>query len=243
MRTVKLALPVCVAAISTIALAQAPSHPDVFAKAREATWAISLLRYAPKGQVEYAAFVGTGFFVSRHHFITAEHVVNATLLGRKRNLTDRIRIFKNSPYETGYSAFKIVYEDASLDIAILEMTLAASDWLTVSIAEPAEGEAVGSYGYPLVEFSNVQRATAFALGRLGMVAGYGREGGARRMLTTLIATDGNSGGPVFLMSTGHVVGVQKAQMTDSAGKDIAGYSVSTPLSEIRDELQKRGIVK
>jgi hypothetical protein len=157
MRAVKLALPVLFAVISTLALAQAPSQTDVFAKAREATWAISLLRYAPKGQVEYAAFVGTGFFVSRHHFITAEHVVNATLLGRKRNLTDRIRIFKNSPYETGYSAFKIVYEDASLDIAILELALAASDWLTISIAEPAEGEPVGSYGYPLVEFSNVQR--------------------------------------------------------------------------------------
>jgi S1-C subfamily serine protease len=240
---VKLALLVCFAVFSAIGIAQTPSPTDVFAKARDATWAISVLRYAAKGQVEYAAFVGSGFFVSRHHFITAEHVVNASLLGRKRNLTDRIRIFKNSPYETGYSAFKVVYEDASLDIAILELTLAASDWLTVSIAEPAEGEPVGSYGYPLVEFSNVERATAFALGRLGMVAGYGREGRLRRMLTTLTATEGNSGGPVFLMSTGHVIGVQKAQMTDSAGKDIAGYSVSTPLSAIREELEKRGIVK
>lgn len=243
MPAVRLALPILCAVTSTIAIAQGPSQPDVFAKARDATWAVSLLRYAPKGQVEYAAFVGTGFFVSRHHFITAEHVVNAKLLGRTRNLTDRIQIFKNSPYEGGYSAFKIVYEDASLDIAILEMALAAPDWLTISLAEPAEGEAVGSYGYPLVEFSNVQRATAFSLGRLGMVAGYGRDGRTRRMLTTLTATEGNSGGPVFLISTGHVVGVQKAQMTDSAGKDIAGYSVSTPLSAIRDELQKRGIVQ
>jgi S1-C subfamily serine protease len=204
---------------------------------------VSLLRYTSSGQVEYAAFVGSGFFVSRNHFITAEHVVNATLLGRTRNMRDRIRIFKNSPYDTGYSSFKVVYEDATLDIAVLETTLATQDWLTISTAEPREGEPVGSYGYPLVEFSNIQRATAFALGRFGMVAGYGRDAGARRMIATLEATTGNSGGPIFVMSTGHVVAVQKAQMTDSKGIDIGGYSVSTPLLAALPELQKLGIVK
>ena len=217
--------------------------PEVFAKAREATWAVSVLRYTSTGQVEYAAFVGSGFFVSRHHFLTAAHVVNAPLLGRTRNLRDRIRVFKNSPYDTGYSAFKVVYEDSTLDIAILEMTLATQDWLTISTAEPREGDAVGSYGYPLVEFSNLRAATAFALGRLGMVAGYGRDAGARRLITTLQATTGNSGGPIFLMSTGQAVAVQKAQMTDSSGSDIAGYSVSTPLAAILPELQKLAIVK
>ena len=44
------------------------------------------MRYSPNGQVEHAAFVGSGFFVSRHHFLTAEHVANARLLGRTRNM-------------------------------------------------------------------------------------------------------------------------------------------------------------
>lgn len=216
---------------------------DAFAKAREATWAVSVLRYAQNGQVEHAAFVGTGFFISRNHFITAEHVLNATLLGRTRNMRDRIRVFKNSPYDTGYSSFKVVYENSTLDLAILEMTLATQDWLPVSSSEPHEGEPVGSYGYPLVEFSNTRTATAFALGRSGIVAGYGRDEGARRLITTLQATTGNSGGPIFLLSSGHVVAVQKAQMTDSKGIDVAGYSVSTPLSAILPELQKLGLIK
>jgi hypothetical protein len=37
---------------------QTLSSPEVFAKARDATWAIALLRYAANGQVEHAAFVG-----------------------------------------------------------------------------------------------------------------------------------------------------------------------------------------
>jgi hypothetical protein len=40
-----------------------------------------------------------------------------------------------------------------------------------------------------------------------------------------------------------VVAVQKAQMTDSKGTDVAGYAVSTPLSAILPALQKLGIVK
>ena len=230
------------AAAQTPAPAQAPAPADVFARAREATWALAMTRYTSSRQLEHAAFVGSGFFVSRRHFITAEHVLNARLLGRSRSPSDRIRVFKNSPREDGFSSLRVLFEDASLDVAILESTLPASAWLTISTTEPREGEPVGFYGYPLADFGDIARATAFALGRLGMVAGYGREAGARRMVTTLGATVGNSGGPVFLMSTGEVVGVQKAQMTDSAGKDVVGYSTNTPLSAVMPELRRLGIV-
>lgn len=223
--------------------AQSPSPTDVFSKARDATWAVSVMRYAANGQVEYAAFVGSGFFVSRTHFVTAEHVINARLLGRARNMRDRLRVFKNSPYDAGFGSLKVLYEDAALDVAILETTLAAQDWLQVSMTEPVEGEPLGSYGYPVVEFGDIQHAAAFALGRLGMAAGYGRDNGARRLITTLPTATGNSGGPVFLMRTGEVVAVHKAQMTDSKGVDIEGYSMSTPLSAIVPQLQKLGLVK
>jgi S1-C subfamily serine protease len=247
MRLAAFVLPILAAATasgtSSLVSTQALSPTDVFTKAREATWAVSVMRYTQNGQVEYAAFVGSGFFVSRNHFITAEHVVNARLLGRARNMRDRLRVFKNSPYDEGFGSLKVVYEDAALDIAILETTLATQDWLTVSVTDPVEGEPIGSYGYPVVEFADMQRATAFALGRLGMVAGYGRDSGARRLITTLATTTGNSGGPVFLMRTGQVFAVHKAQMTDSKGADIDGYSMSTPLSAIVPQLQKLGIVK
>ena len=235
-------LVVLVTLAGPLAYAQAPSRADAFTLAREATWAVAMLRMAPKGQIDQAAFVGTGFFVSRTHFVTASHVINAKLLGRSRNSSDLIRIFKNELAGDGFNQMKVIFDDSDLDIAILQSAINSKNWLTVSLEAPREGDEVGLYGYPIVEFENLARAAAFALGRLGMVAGFGRRAGAQRMITTFNVTEGNSGSPVFLTSTGHVVAVQTSQATNSAGKDLDGYSISTPLSAIQGELEKLGIV-
>jgi hypothetical protein len=239
MRRLLLAL---VVLAGSLAHAQAPSRADAFAAARSATWAVAILRMAPKGQIDQAAFVGTGFFVSRTHFVTASHVINAKLLGRSRNAADRIRVFRDELMGDGFNQMKVVFDDSDLDIAILQSAINAKAWLTVSLDAPREGDEVGLYGYPLVEFANLQSASAFALGRFGMVAGFGRRGGVRQMIATFNVTEGNSGSPVFLTSTGHVVAVQTSQATNSAGKDLDGYSISTPLSAIEPELRKLGIV-
>jgi len=223
-----------------VLLAQTPSRADAFAAARDATWAVGMLRMAPKGQIDQAAFLGTGFFISRTHFVTASHVVNAKLLGRTRTLTDQIRVFKNELTGDGFSQMKVIFDDSGLDIAILQSAITTRNWMTVSFDAPREGDEIAMYGYPLVEFGDLSRATAFALGRLGMVAGFGRRGGSRQMISTFNVTEGNSGSPVFLTSNGHVVAVQTSQATNSAGKDLDGYSISTPLSAIRGELEKLG---
>jgi len=232
---------IAVAILTTpMLLAQTPSRADAFAAARDATWAVGMLRMAPKGQVDQAAFLGTGFFISRTHFVTASHVVNAKLLGRTRTLTDQIRVFKNELTGDGFSQMKVIFDDSGLDIAILQSAITTRNWMTVSFDAPREGDEIAMYGYPLVEFGDLSRATAFALGRLGMVAGFGRRGGSRQMISTFNVTEGNSGSPVFLTSNGHVVAVQTSQATNSAGKDLDGYSISTPLSAIRGELEKLG---
>ena len=225
-----------------VLLAQTPSRADAFAAARDATWAVGMLRMAPKGQVDQAPFLGTGFFISRTHFVTASHVVNAKLLGRTRTPTDQIRVFKNELTGDGFSQMKVIFDDSGLDIAILQSAITTRNWMTVSFEAPREGDEIAMYGYPLVEFGDLSRATAFALGRLGMVAGFGRRGGSRQMISTFNVTEGNSGSPVFLTSNGHVVAVQTSQATNSAGKDLDGYSISTPLSAIKGELEKLGVL-
>jgi hypothetical protein len=239
MRGILLALAVL---MTPIVLAQAPTRADAFARARDATWAVGMLRMAPKGQVDTAAFLGTGFFISRTHFVTASHVVNAKVLGRSRNPADQVRVFKNELTGDGFSQMKVIYDDNGLDVAILQSAIPAHHWLTVSLETPREGDEVALYGYPLVEFADLSRAAAFALPRLGMVAGFGRRGGASRMITNFNVTEGNSGSPVFLTSSGHVVAVQTSQATDSSGKDLDGYSISTPLSAVKGELEKLGVL-
>lgn len=224
------------------AQAPPPSRADIFSAARSATWAVALLRMASKGQIDQAAFVGTGFFVSRTHFVTASHVVNAKLLGRSRNLGDRIRVFKNELMGDAFNEMKVIFDDPDRDIAILQSVIPTKAWLTVSLDTPPEGDEVGLYGYPLVEFADLSSASAFALGQVGVVAGYGRGGGGRRMIATFNVTEGNSGSPVFLTSSGHVVAVLTSQATNSAGKDLDGYSIGTPLAAIQPELQQLGIV-
>ncbi len=233
---------IVVAVLTPMLRAQTPSRADAFAAARDATWAVGMLRMAPKGQIDQAAFLGTGFFISRTHFVTASHVVNAKLLGRTRTPTDQIRVFKNELTGDGFSQMKVIFDDSGLDIAILQSAITTKNWMTVSFEAPREGDEIAMYGYPLVEFGDLSRATAFALGRLGMVAGFGRRGGSRQMISTFNVTEGNSGSPVFLTSNGHVVAVQTSQATDSAGKDLDGYSISTPLSAIKGELEKLGVL-
>jgi hypothetical protein len=238
-----LAIVAVLAFAGALAQAQAPavsSRADAFVRARDATWAVGMLRMAPKGQVDQAAFLGTGFFISRNLFVTASHVVNAKLLGRTRNLSDRVRVFKNELTGDGFSEMKIVFDDSALDIAILRSAIPAHHWLSVSLDTPREGDEVALYGYPLVEFADLSRASAFALGRVGMVAGFGRYSGAPRMISNFNVTEGNSGSPVFLTSTARVIAVQTSHATDSAGKNLDGYSISTPLSAIRGELEKLG---
>ena len=137
---------------------------------------------------------------------------------------------------------KVIFDDSGLDIAVLQSAITTRNWMTVSFDAPREGDEIAMYGYPLVDFGDLSRATAFALGRLGMVAGFGRRGGSRQMISTFNVTEGNSGSPVFLTSTGHVVAVQTSQATNAAGKDLDGYSISTPLSAIGGELEKLGVL-
>ena len=91
----------------------------------------------------------------------------------------RFAFSKTSWTGDGFNKLKVVFDDPNLDIAILQSAINTKTWLTVSPRAPREGDEVGLYGYPLVEFGDLSRATAFALGRLGMVAGFGRHADAR----------------------------------------------------------------
>lgn len=134
-----------------------------------------------------------------------------------------------------------MFESTAADAAILESPAAAQHWLRVSVSEPSEGEEVGLYAYPLAAWTSKLAPAAYALGRVGVVAGFGRDGDVRRMVTTLVSNPGNSGGPVFRLTTGEAVAIHKAQLLNPAGQMIEGYSMSTLLANLRPQLAKIGV--
>jgi len=225
------------------ALGPPPQHTNAFASAREATWGVALLRFTPGGELQDVALSGSGFFVSPKHFITAAHVIDArTLLGRVRGPRDEIRIFRTDPFEDGFHGpLRIVFESAAMDAAVLESPATAPHWLRVSAIEPKEGEEVGLYGYPLAAWNSTLAPTAYALGRVGIVAGFGRDGHVRRVVTTLVSNPGNSGGPVFRLATGEAIAIHKAQLLNPAGQVIEGYSIGTLLSNLKAQFEKLAI--
>jgi hypothetical protein len=227
--------------------AQVPNtapQDEVLARAEQATWGVAMVGFTAAGRVADVRLLGSGFFVSREHFVTAEHVLNVKAVGRVRGPRDQIRIFKTGAAVTPgdfKGPFKIIYENADLDAAILQGAFPAPAWFTISTSDLREGDEIGLFGYPMANFDSRLRVNAGAIGRRGVVLGFGRQGQVRRLITTLSTALGNSGGPEFLITSGHAVAIHKGQLIDAAGKDVAGHSISTPLSSMRAELERFGI--
>jgi outer membrane protein assembly factor BamB len=177
---------------------------------------------------------GTGFFVSQDgYLLTNSHVVEdaqrATVIYRNRDRLDAA----------------LVVADPVDDLALLKVT-ADHPFPTVALGdsdEVQEGAPVAVTGYPLpgelVRRFGTSLQSCTTMGAVSALRANAVPGVARsRPLLQYDApsTHGNSGGPVYRIDTGEVVGVVRLGLTEGGFLNLA-----VPINQAKLLLQKAGI--
>lgn len=223
-------------AVAIVRVAVAQVRVECYDKTKEA---------APK----CSFILGTGFWIDDQRLATNSHVVEAA---RKLEQEVKasglgIRLMAAMPYPNESGDFlpanriqtpvQIAAEDQQRDLAILK-TFGTKHLLhiEVSAGHVADGELVATSGFPFGNFSLVTTS--------GVVASaWFIQQDQRFYLADLVVNHGNSGGPVYRVSDGKVIGMARGFTqaaveklgTDQQSKDFAvnsGLSLVIPIEDV-----------
>lgn len=103
----------------------------------------------------------------------------------------------------------------------------------------AEGDEVGTCGFPLGNYLYEQLGTVTSSFTTGVLSSIIPSPGVSKDLVKgfqlgLTATHGNSGGPVFSLTSGKVFGVLQRGLQDTSGVLLAGITKAEPIYPIAD---------
>ena len=194
-------------------------HEQVF-DMRYVVFSVIRERQLPAGKAARA--LGTGFFVAPKIFITCDHVINPPndrhqdgdsyiLVANLTGKSGRLYRIERPQLGTEITLFP------NLDLAVLRVSTAdlSQPFCSLEYGTVWEGQEIGVVGYPLAELRSIN-------GNLALNAVLYRA--ARGCITALYSTNdgplldvpfievnflfvpGNSGGPVFSVDTGRVLG-------------------------------------
>lgn len=144
---------------------------------------------------------GTGFFINKEGYVaTAKHVVDS--IGED---TIVVKTFSGKSLRA-----ELVSVDESSDMAILKTDIGNSSFVNLGYYPNLEvGDEIGFIGF----FSN--GTTVIPLVHRGVISAKGIEKNDAKIFTiNAFVNKGNSGGPVFSIKTGRVIGVLSARQRD-----------------------------
>jgi S1-C subfamily serine protease len=200
-------------------------------------------------------FKGTGFAVADGHLIvTCAHVINEIPVEGGRQWLVR------SLGDTGEwrsHAVKLRALDRPRDLALLEIDGPALPALPLSVGDGIrEGTPIALMGFPLgglLGFSHVtHRGIVSALTQVALPSTNSqqltersilalRQGAFEMLQLDATAYPGNSGGPVFSVETGEVVGVLNMTLVrgtkEGAAAHPSGISYAVPIQHVRSMIQ------
>ena len=180
-----------------------------------------------------ASISGSGFFVNKQGYvITAGHVVRAAERAREQMQGADKRLFVGLPSSRSFVAVpaEVVEVDEAHDLALLRTTtpVAAVNVVKLCSARPADGTLIEAAGLPaltgLAPVYNTGHLTNTVLLRTGERSGIvkpsaqidvARLAEVREFyLADSKADEGMSGGPVYLVDSGAVIGVVQGYTQD-----------------------------
>ncbi|MFH1677133.1 MAG: serine protease [bacterium] len=143
---------------------------------------------------------GTGFVINENGYIlTSAHVVE--------NSND-IRVGWPSRYDRSECAAEIVSSDPNLDLAVLKIPASHLSPLPMDLSGSVDiGDEVITMGFPVGDQLGLQSLTVTR----GIVSGVRETMEGKVIQTDAAVTLGCSGGPLFDLNTGSVVGVVKGK--------------------------------
>jgi len=198
---------------------------------------------------------GTGFVVADgYHIISNYHVLPHELNSEKN---EKLSIFYNQNNKVHYKSVKIIDIDKNHDLALLKVTGKSFPRLSVSQSDQQrEGEEIAFTGFPIGAVLGLYPVT-----HRGIISSISPIGipvpGSSRLTSKMIrrlknrynvfqldatAYPGNSGSPVFSLSSGDVIGViNKVFIKESKESVIqkpSGITYAIPGKYVRQFLQK-----
>ena len=227
------------------------------ASVRDSVCGILRIRPGPKKDQTQLAIVGTAWCVVRNrYFVTAHHVFNG---GKTRDPADQFVILRapaNGPTLDSVSVTGYALEDASLDLAIVQVDVPASTAinippLPVTLKPQRDGTAVLTCGCPAPQ---VTGANVTSQGDLvgvqtflmthaneGIVAAQYIERGSLRYELNVGWHHGESGGPIFTLDPVRAFAVMQDYRNIQTEHGImAGPHRAFALGPIGDVLRKLG---
>jgi len=234
-----------------------PDFPTVVAAIRDAVCAILRVKQAQaQGQFE-VAFVGSGWCINAGRYVvTAHHIFND---GIARNPADKFFVFVvpgNGPAAYHTPVVGVPFEDAAIDMAILEIVAPPNYQLSVigvTFSSPPDGAHVLTFGFPSpsIVAANVDKQGNWLGGNL-LLKGHANEGivSAQYNLGSDYVYElnvgwhhGESGGPVLTLDpVAAFAMMQFYRNIQSPHGVVAGPHMGRALSQMKAALSAHGAI-
>ncbi len=229
---------------------------ELVSEIRQSVYAVIIERSQPQEDQMKLQVVGTAFAISSNgHFITADHVVNpdhSNPAGQARLPNDKIILAQIQGDGMTANIINGPCQVASMsqqqDYAILNMQLPLGRvqyYLELDFGQRFEGEEVAICGYPLATTQMHPESKSITINlnirvAAGIISTQRIENNSKLLEVDFPILPGNSGGPLFSVRSGKVLGLATATFSalNNVGHTIGHVGIIRDIRNLTQDLKK-----